>query len=220
MRWGADCMEQHILLHENVETMVKVMPRIEALYYFVYELAEGFHADEETLKRIKTGILDNQILQAVTLMYKDNMGKKKGKVIISIDWDKHFMLVDTDEGKTLEFDMSKSVVDNVVDWKRTVFKHIDNIIEQFNISSVDGIYTFRNKLYENNSIFEETSKIMGTVKADPKDSKLDDFELQKELDVIFENNENTKQKDNVIKRSFDCGVFEEVNLDMYYVKNV
>jgi hypothetical protein len=211
-------MEQRILLHENVETMVKVMPRIEALYYFVYELAEGFHADEETLKRVKTGILDNQILQSITLMYKDNMGKKKGKVIISIDWDKHFMLVDTDEGKTLKFDMSKSVVDNVVDWKRTVFTHIDQVIEQYNIISVDGSYSYRKNLYENDVILEKTREIMNTCEGKKGDNDLDDLEFQKELDVIFENNAHSKQKENVIKRSFDCGVFEEVSVDMYYAK--
>lgn len=60
---------EHILLYENVESMIKVMPRIEALYYFVYELAECFHADEDTLSRIKTGILDNQIIESLTLLY-------------------------------------------------------------------------------------------------------------------------------------------------------
>ncbi len=149
-------MEQ-ILLYENVESMVKVMPRIEALYYFVYELAECFHADEGTLSLIKTGILDNQILKSIILLYKDSSGKNVGKVVINIDWDKHFLLVNTDDGKMLEFDLSKSIVDNMVGWKKIVVTHIEELMKQFNVTSVEGWHTCREHLYENEAIRQKTS---------------------------------------------------------------
>ena len=56
-----------IKLYADVGSMIKVMPRIETLYYFVYELAQWFHADQDTLKSIKTGILDKQILEKITI---------------------------------------------------------------------------------------------------------------------------------------------------------
>ena len=153
---------ESILLYENVESMVKVMPRIEALYYFVYELAECFHAEGDILSRIRTGILDNQIIKTLTLLYKEKSGENVGKVVISIDWGKYFLLVNTDEGKMLKFDLSKSIVDNVVGWKKIVVTHIEEVMKQFNVVSVEGEYSYRTLLYEDDIILEKTRKIMHT----------------------------------------------------------
>ncbi len=202
-----------ILLHENVETMVEVMPRIEALYYFVYELAECFHADESTLSSIKTGILDNQILETVTLLYKNTSNENIGKVVINIDWDKHFLLVNTDEGEVLEFDMSKSIVDNVVNWRRVVVIHIEEIMKQYNVINVESVYNFRNQLYESDDILQKTQHIMNMHTIE---EKIDDRivpEFQSGLDAAFGHEEI---KNNMKKRSFDCGLFKEVSVDMYY----
>lgn len=209
-------MEQ-ILLYENVESMVKVMPRIEALYYFVYELAECFHAENDTLSRIKIGILDNQIIQNLTLLYKDSMGKNAGKVVISIDWDKHFLLVNTDDGKMLQFDLSKSIVDNVVGWKKIVVTHIEEVMKQFNVISVEGWYSYRTPLYENDIILEKTREILGTQAAAGQGEGRINPEFQKKLDSIFENSEYRQEiSGDMKKRSFDCGLMEEVSVDIYY----
>lgn len=209
-------MEQ-ILLYENVESMVKVMPRIEALYYFVYELAECFHAEDDTLSRIKTGILDNQIIQNLTLLYKDSLGKNAGKVVISIDWDKHFLLVNTDDGKMLQFDLSKSIVDNVVGWKKIVVTHIEEVMKQFNVISVEGWYSYRTPLYENDIILEKTRDILGTQAATGQRDEQINPEFQKKLDSIFENSEYRQEiSGDMKKRSFDCGIMEEVSVDIYY----
>lgn len=204
---------EKILLHENVETMVEIMPRIEALYYFVYELAECFHANETTLSSIKTGILDNQILKTVTLLYKNASNKNIGKVVINIDWDKHFLLVNTDEGKAIEFDMSKSIVDNVVNWRRAVVIHIEEIMKQYNVVNVESVYDFRDQLYDNEEILQETRNIMNTR---PIKGKMDDGvfpEFQKGLEKVLN---NAEIQGNMKKRSFDCGLFKEVSVDMYY----
>lgn len=206
-----------ILLYENVESMVKVMPRIEALYYFVYELAECFHAEDDTLSRIKTGILDNQIIESLTLLYKDSSGKNAGKVVINIDWDKHFLLVNTDDGNMLEFDLSKSIVDNVVGWKKIVVTHIEEIMKQFNVVSVEGLYSYRTPLYEDDIILEKTRKILGTQVAKGKRDEQVNPEFQKKLDSIFENSEYRQEiSGDMKKRSFDCGIMEEVTVDVYY----
>lgn len=209
-------MEQ-ILLYENVESMVKVMPRIEALYYFVYELAECFHAEDDTLSRIKTGILDNQIIESLTLLYKDSSGKNVGKVVINIDWDKHFLLVNTDDGKMLEFDLSKSIVDNVVGWKKIVVTHIEEIMKQFNVISVKGWYLYRTPLYKDDIILKKTREILGTQATKGKINEQVNPEFQKKLDSIFENSEYRQEiSGDMKKRSFDCGIMEEVSVDVYY----
>ena len=52
---------ERIRLASSVD--VKVMPRLEVLYYFVYELAESFGVEEDVLDSIKTGILDGNHAQ-------------------------------------------------------------------------------------------------------------------------------------------------------------
>lgn len=208
---------ERILLYEKVESMVQVMPRIEALYYFIYELAECFHAEDDTLSRIKTGILDNQIIESLTLLYKNSSDKTEGKVVINIDWDKHFLIVNTDDGKMIEFDLSKSIVDNVVEWKKIVVTHIEEIMKQFNVISVEGEYSYRAPLYEDDVILEKTRKILRTQAAKEKKEERVNPEFQKRLDSILENSEYRQEiSGNMKKRSFDCGIMEEVSVDVYY----
>lgn len=206
-----------ILLYENVESMVGIMPRIEALYYFIYELAECFHADENTLSKIKKGILDNQIISSITLFYKDSLGENAGKVIIKIDWDKHFLLVNTDDGNMLEFDLSKSIVDNIVGWRKIVSTHIEELMKQFNVVSVEGWYGYRKPLYENDVILNKTREILGTQASKEERDEQVNPEFQKEVDSIFDNSEYRKEiPGDMKKRSFDCGILEEVSVDIYY----
>lgn len=208
---------ERILLYENVDSMVKAMPRIEALYYFVYELAECFHAEPSTLSVIEKGILENQILNSITLLYKDSLGNNVGKIVISIDWDKHFLLVNTDEGKMLEFDLSKSIVDNVVGWRKIVVTHIDELIKQFNVSSVEGWHTYREHLYGSEAIRQKTRELLGTSETHEKMDDRVEPEFQKKLGSILEKQEYRQEiLGEVKKRSFGCGAMEEVSLDIYY----
>ena len=208
-------MEQ-IFLYENVESMSKVRPRIEALYYFVYELAECFHADDNTLSTIKTGIMDNQIIKSITLLYKDSSNENAGKVVINIDWDKHFLLVKSDEGKVLEFDLSKSIVDNVVGWKKIVVTHIEEIMKQYNVTSVEGLYTYRTHLYDNDTILQKTREIMHTQAATKKMDEKVNPQFQKKIDSILQSSNFQKEiHGDMKKRSFDCGIMEEVSVDVY-----
>lgn len=208
-----------ILLHQNIESMVKIMPRLEALYYFVYELAECFHADEGTLSRIKTGILDNQILKSIYLTYKDSSGNEIGTVVIHIDWDKHFLLVDTDEGKYIEFDLSKSIVDNIVDWKKIVVTHINEIMKQFNVVEVNGSYIFRSHLYETEEIYAKTREIMQTVlpSEQSNENKKVNADFQAKVNNILTNKQNLTGTNGTVKtRTFECGCFKEVSVDVSY----
>ena len=180
---------ERILLYENVDSMVKAMPRIEALYYFVYELAECFHAEPSTLSVIEKGILENQILNSITLLYKDS----------------------------LEFDLSKSIVDNVVGWRKIVVTHIDELIKQFNVSSVEGWHTYREHLYGSEAIRQKTRELLGTSETHEKMDDRVEPEFQKKLGSILEKQEYRQEiLGEVKKRSFGCGAMEEVSLDIYY----
>lgn len=198
---------------------VKVLPRLEVLYYFVYELAESFGAEEDILSSIKTGILDNQIIDRISIRYKNNEGMIVGKIIIDIDWEKHFCLAKTEEGNFFEIDMSKSVVDNIVGWKKYIVQHIQEIRKQFNVVKIDGNYHYREEIYEDKEEYKKALKIMGHVQA-PLDKEYIDENLARKITEVIEESNNFEKKKSypMDKISPTCGSLGEVTLSIYSKK--
>lgn len=211
---------ERIRLASSVD--VKVMPRLEVLYYFVYELAESFGVEEYVLDSIKTGILDNQILEQISIRYKNSEGLVVGKIIIDIDWEKHFCLAQTEKGKLFEIDLSKSVVDNFVGWKKYIVKHTQEIRKQFNVVKIDGGFSYRSQIEKDKEQYDKALKIMGHVLA-PLPNENIDVELEKKLtEVLEESGSLGKQKlDGVLmdEISLNSGELTEVSLKIYSKKN-
>ena len=206
-----------IKLYPDVASMTKVMPRIETLYLFVYELAQCFHANEETLFSIKTGIFENQILESINLKYINKSGEIVAGLTIKIDWDKHHLLAQTESGKELKIDMSKSIVDNIVGWRKYVVAHVDGIMRQFDAYNVKSTYCYRRSITENETVYQQARDIMHHVMAaEPTPSAINST-LQSELNYAFmQATANGEKKGDAIKRSLGCGVLEEVKVEMSY----
>lgn len=196
--------------------MSKVMPRIETLYYFVYELAQCFHADQDTLDSIKTGILDNQILQKINIEYLNSKREKVAELIIEIDWDKHYMLAKTEEGKSMQIDMSKSVVDNIVAWKKIVVAHVDEIMRQFGAYNVNSTYIYRHQISVNDDLHQQAREIMHHVPVTEPTSSAINPELQRQLSDTLQKATGKKIEGDAKKRTFDCGELKEVKVEMTY----
>jgi hypothetical protein len=78
------------------KTMVKVLSRLRVLYYVIYELANAFGVDEDTLESIKKGVLERQIIKIIFIdYYTDSAIKPSVRIKITIDWDKHNVLAAT-----------------------------------------------------------------------------------------------------------------------------
>lgn len=209
---------ERIRLSPNIN--VKVMPRLETLYYFIYELAESFGAEDSVLKAIETGIFHNQILRQISIQYKNKEGLIVGKIIIQIDWEKHFCLASTENGKSFEIDMSKSVVDNIVSWKKYIVQHTQEIIKQFNVVKIDARYHYRKEIEQDKEQYDKALKIMGHIIAPAHSENIDiDMELEKKLREIFEKNkdfeEQKTQNTSIDKISPSCKPFDELTLDIY-----
>lgn len=201
---------------------VKIMPRLEVLYYFVYELAESFGVEEDVLDSIKTGILDNQILEQISIRYKNGEGLVVGKIIIDIDWEKHFCLAKTEKGKLFEIDLSKSVVDNIVGWKKYIVKHTQEIRKQFNVVKIDGGYRYRSKIEKDKEQYDKALEIMGHV-LEPVPNENINVELEKKLTEVLEKSGSLgKQKiddDLMDEIPLNCGELAEVTLTIYSKKS-
>lgn len=205
-----------IKLYPDVDSMVKVMPRIETLYYFVYELAECFHADQNTLASIKTGILDNQILERITIKYLNKLGEIIAELKIEIDWEKHYLLAKTEEGKNIPIDMSKSVVDNIVGWKKYVVAHVEEIMRQFGAHDVKSTYIYRHPITENETAYQQALEIMNHILVTESTPSAIDPVLQSKLSNTLQKVTGKKIEGDTRKRSFDCGKLQEVSAEMTY----
>ncbi len=207
-----------VRIYDRVDAETKSIPRIDALYYFVYELAECFHADEETLDRIKIGVFENQIIRRLTLLYKCS-GQIVGKLIIHIDWDKHYTLVEMKGGKCIEYNSSKTLVDNIVKWRKIAVMHIEKLMDEYNVDEVDSVFLFRSKYYVDDKVYAETREIM---KTKPRRSVNDvqiNNGLQDKINNILTATKRLDEKSvNFVRRSFSCGEFEEVQVETYYKK--
>lgn len=209
-----------ITLHPDVESMVKVMPRIEVLYFFVYELAQCFHADQDTLDSIKRGILDNQILSTIYLRYLNSSGEKVAGVTIHIDWKKHKMLAQTESGENISIDMGKTVVDNIVGWRKYIAAHIDSIMKQYGVVRVSSNYNYREAITSVKAEYDKALTAMNHVLATDTTPSQTNTNLQRELDnSLKEVLTNNKMNGEFVKRKLDCGILQEVTVEMSYKKH-
>lgn len=206
-----------IRLDSNID--LKVMARLEVLYYFIYELAESFGVEKDVLDSIKTGVLDNHILEQIIIRYKISDGTIVGKIIIAIDWEKHFCLAETDRGKLFEIDMSKSVVENVVDWKKYIVLHTQEIRKQFNVVRIDGEYRYRSQIEKDEKEYNKALKIMNHVIATNSNNESIDVELTEKLTEVIEEcgalGSQEIEYDAMDKISPSCRDLEEVTLTIY-----
>ena len=205
-----------IKLYADVGSMIKVMPRIETLYYFVYELAQCFHADQDTLKSIKTGILDNQIIEKITIKYLNKDGKKIAELIIEINWEKHYLLAKTEKSKNIQIDMSKSVVDNIVGWKKYVVAHVEEIMRQYGAYNINSTYVYREQIRRNETTHQQAREIMNHVPVTKPTPTAIDSALQNELSDTLQKATGKAIEGDTKKRTFDCGELQEVNVEMTY----
>ena len=205
-----------IKLYSDVGSMIKVMPRIETLYYFVYELAQCFHADQQTLESIKTGILDNQILKKITIEYLNESKMKFAELVIEINWEKHCLLAKTNKGDNIQIDMSKSVVDNIVGWKKYVVAHVEEIMRQFGAYNIKSTYIYRDQIQKNESIHQQAREIMNHVPVTKPTPSAIDSSLQGGLSNVLQKVTSNIIEGDTKKRSFDCGELEEVSVEITY----
>lgn len=197
---------------------VKVMPRLEVLYYFVYELAESFGVEEHVLDTIKKGILDNQILHKIFIRYKNEQGVIVGRIIIEIDWDKHFCMAKTETGKNFEIDLSKSVVDNFVGWRKYIVKHTEEIRRQFNVVKIDADYKYRTEIENDSVLFEKSLQILNHTTGIRNKEEIDE-KLESRLSDVFETGKIFKSDkvdyESMNKIELMCEELEEIKLTIY-----
>lgn len=201
--------------HADANLQVQTMPRIRALYYYVYELAQSFHGDD-ALESIRKGVLENQILEVISFEYLNKNKDKVAEISIEIDWDKHLLLAKTAESEYIKIDMEKSVADNIVSWRRYVVAHLDEVMRQFDVDKIKCSFRYRSKFTANDAIYNDTMKIMNHKIAELRPS-VTNIKLQEELESTLKKvTSGIENSGEYKKREFSGDKLEEVTVSMKY----
>lgn len=178
-------MDQHqVGLRAGVS--VTVMSRIRALYYYVYELAEAFGADEDSLSTIEKGVLDRQILKEIEINYLDSLEVVRGRVTISIDWEKHSVFAMTDEGNVFRFESGKSLLEQLSDVSEVVIEHVDALRRAYSIVEVKVSYVFVDDIGSSVEKRQAARGYLGTVPAKKRTTHIEQG-FSDTLSVVSEN---------------------------------
>ena len=140
-----------------------VITRLKALYYYVYEMAEGFGVDHAALDSIEKGVWKRQIIRDIIIKYRNNEGVVLGKVIISIDWEKHHILAKTDDGKSFKVDSGKSIHSQISTLSDILIKHVTKMRNTLPITKISTSFEYVEEIDNDREKKDAAMKYLGHV---------------------------------------------------------
>lgn len=139
---------------------LEVMIRIGVLHKVVEELVTAFYPDAN-LETIKKGILDRQYFKTLYIFFLNKTGNKVGEVILTIDWDKHYVAVNTLDNGTFNIDKTKSFNEQLSELFPKIIKYTQTIKQHLNVHQCEIWYGLRDEVYNNKEMMEEAYQYCG-----------------------------------------------------------
>ena len=127
---------------------LEVMIRIGVLHKVVEELVTAFYPDAN-LETIKKGILDRQYFKTLYIFFLNKTGNKVGEVILTIDWDKHYVAANTLNNGTFNIDTTKSFNEQLSELFPKIVKYTQTIKQHLNVHQCEIWYGLRDEVYNN-----------------------------------------------------------------------
>ena len=160
--------------------------RIRILAQVILDLAEGCGVTdcEESIKR---GIIEQPIVEDITLSFIDTNNVVRGEVIFCIDWEKLEFLAQTNEGITVieRLDLNKLLAPQLDPVLCTeLFNFVKRLKKKYNIIRTKSSYGYRKRYRETDEIYNNTRKYMKHVKGEVLEKDTRDFNY--ELKVAFQ----------------------------------
>jgi len=156
--------------------------RIRILAQVILDLAEGCGVTdcEESIKR---GIIEQPIVEDITLSFIDASNVVRGEVIFRIDWEKLEFLAQTNDGITVieRLDLNKLLAPQLDPVLCTeLFNFVKRLKKKYNIVRSKSSYGYRKRYRETDEIYDNTRKYMRHVKGEvlEKDTKNFNYELK------------------------------------------
>lgn len=144
----------------ELKPSIQVRARIQVLYETIEELVTAFNPniDSEILKK---GILERQYFKRIYIYFLNKAGNKVGEVILTIDWEKHYIIANTWDNKTFKIDKSKSVVEEIYVVFQQIVEYIETIKHHLNVYQYDVWYGWREEISNNEEKLKEARQYCG-----------------------------------------------------------
>lgn len=182
----------------SIKPELEVRSRLIVLYYVVRELSEGFGASKSDLAIIKKGIFDKEIISKIYIYYLNESKELVGKVIIAIDWEKHYILASDENGKSFEIDTKKSICEQISELYNILIYHTKKIREALLVKEINFRYTYKSEIYNDENKLKEARKFLGLSIAEKDDIKWTekkfDFKIEVQADRLNELNISIENK--------------------------
>lgn len=175
---------------------VRIETRIGILSTAVGAYAEAFGADQECLKSIRKGILEQQIIEQITLCYYAGE-KYVGHITMKIDWKQHQVLVDSAGGNEFRLDADKPILVQLDAASQEIICHVKRLREKCGVTKIETAYLYQLEYRNNEEKHNEARKFLGHVKSNRNTTEMPTEEFKtyirfvmdklQELEIIIEN---------------------------------
>lgn len=145
----------------HLDMSLKVRTRLHVLYSYVYEMAEAFGVDESCLESIERGIQQRQIIREIIIKYRNEDLVVLGKVIISIDWERHYVLASTDDGKCFNLNPNKSIRSQISEATDIIIDHVNCLRNSLPIKYITTSYRYVDDIEKDKEKKEAAMSFLG-----------------------------------------------------------
>lgn len=171
------------------EMSLKVRTRLSVLYSYVYEMAEAFGVNAPCLDSIEKGIHQRQIIREIIIEYRNEDSVILGKIIISIDWERHFVLASTDDGKSFNLNPNKSIRSQISEATDIIIDHVNCLRNSLPIKFITTSYRYVDDIEKDNEKMEAAMSFLGHQFRSKPDSEDIQEEFTHTIEYIAKNME-------------------------------
>lgn len=170
----------------DVNTDANLRIHLRVLIGVLYEMTKvcGVEIGDD----LEKGVLERDIIERITITFKDKNNIGKARVIFKIDWNKLELLAKTEDGTVLYKgkDFSNGFCNSLDPELFNILKlHVKKLRKQFDISSIVCQFGYRDKYTKTDTLNRESMKYMGHVTGDH--IKMDESdEFKKRLRSTFQ----------------------------------
>ena len=170
-------------MNVNLDADVIVESRVKILYNVTKELAKGFGCNDEALNTIEKGISQRQLIEKIVINYLNNDNELVGRITIDIDWEKHRVLANTDEGRNFEIDHDRkqSINKQISTIYPIIVEHTNKLRKAYRIKNIETRYGYTSDVWDDLKKLDEVRRFLGTgpgVDLEWAKSITNDFEIE------------------------------------------
>lgn len=199
--------------HRNFVSRTRDIVRLEVLYQVTKELLQGFGVTETSvLETIQKGVLATQIIESIWIYYLNADERPIAQVTLKIDWNKHLIQGQSDDGKIFSIDYNKTTSEQISKIYSSIVKFIEDFTKSFEIKQIKVLYGLRQEIQADEKKRKEAQLFLGTVEVDKLpdwgEDILRDTEIHytskfiSEMDIQIEHNRPNLPMTNLSEKEF------------------